>query len=390
MLAQAEPAAPIGILVGSAPSGSSRASSSAAVLASWRGCSWRAASTSIRSATGHASAAISPGIRPRSRTITATCAAEISPARTAAAAAGKIGANASPVNARRGPRSRARSTRAFASTGETRSSVDQQLGRPVTAVLAGHPALGDLGQQPLIDRLQPAPLHLHASQQTRQLRAPQRRQGAASSASTPARSAATLPAAQDRSMYYTLDTSRNRCRIRHVVDNRKRRSSSAACATLAPCVLRCTSSPAARRRSWPWPRRTTRAAWPIPELNHPFSHPDQHPEHVERLADVLGRGHGRAAAVLDRLRRPVAVLYMHAGNGDMTDLGRRFVDCFVPAADDAGLPADPEFRAALRAYMVWAVDDVLAYSPDDADGVPADRAVPRWNWDGAAAPEVGT
>ena len=25
-----------------------------------------------------------------------------------------------------------------------------------------------------------------------------------------------------------------------------------------------------------------------PELNHPFSHPDQHPQHVERLAGTMG------------------------------------------------------------------------------------------------------
>jgi hemoglobin len=72
---------------------------------------------------------------------------------------------------------------------------------------------------------------------------------------------------------------------------------------------------------------------------------------------------------------------MHAGNGDMSDLGRRFVECFVAAADDAGLPPAPEFRAALRAYMEWAVADVLAYSPPDAV-VPADLPIPRWSWDG--------
>ena len=54
---------------------------------------------------------------------------------------------------------------------------------------------------------------------------------------------------------------------------------------------------------------------------------------------------------------------MHSGNGPMDDLGRRFVDCFVLAADDAGLPDDPEFRKALKDYMVWAVSDVLVYSP---------------------------
>ena len=73
---------------------------------------------------------------------------------------------------------------------------------------------------------------------------------------------------------------------------------------------------------------------------------------------------------------------MHAHNGDgMHDLGERFVSCFVAAADDAGLPADPEFRAALRAYMEWAVADVLTYSPVDAV-VPAERPMPRWTWDG--------
>jgi hemoglobin len=118
-----------------------------------------------------------------------------------------------------------------------------------------------------------------------------------------------------------------------------------------------------------------------PELNHPFSHPGQHPEHVERLAaywaEVMGGPPRYSASCGDHS----GVLRMHAGNGDMSDLGRRFVDCFVGAADDAGLPDDPEFRAALRAYMQWAVDEVLAY-PSSAAAVPLGRAMPRWSWDG--------
>ena len=65
----------------------------------------------------------------------------------------------------------------------------------------------------------------------------------------------------------------------------------------------------------------------------------------------------------------------------MTDLGRRFVACFVQAADDAGLPDDPAFRAALRAYMEWAVSDVLVYSPQGAQ-VPTGLPTPHWSWDG--------
>jgi hemoglobin len=77
------------------------------------------------------------------------------------------------------------------------------------------------------------------------------------------------------------------------------------------------------------------------------------------------------------------MLVMHAGNGDMSDLGRRFVRCFELAMDDAGLPADPEFRAAMGAYMRWAVGDVLAH--EDVSTVRPGTAMPRWGWDGLQA-----
>jgi hemoglobin len=120
-----------------------------------------------------------------------------------------------------------------------------------------------------------------------------------------------------------------------------------------------------------------------PELNHPFSHPGQHPQHVERLAaywaEVFGGPPAYAAAGGDHS----TALAMHAGNGDMSDLSRRFVDCFVAAADDAGLPADVEFRAALRRYMEWAVEQFNAF-PDGAEDVPINLPMPRWGWDGLA------
>lgn len=118
-----------------------------------------------------------------------------------------------------------------------------------------------------------------------------------------------------------------------------------------------------------------------PELNHPFSHPGQHPQHVERLAwywaEVLGGPPRYSAAGGNHS----ALVEMHSGNGDVNDLGRRFLECFLLAADDAGLPDDAEFRVALRAYMEWALTDQLAF-PDDATAVPRGRPVPRWSWDG--------
>ncbi|MGH3758017.1 oxidoreductase [Actinophytocola sp.] len=119
-----------------------------------------------------------------------------------------------------------------------------------------------------------------------------------------------------------------------------------------------------------------------PELNHPFSHPDQHPRHVERLAHYWAEVLGGPPRFSESCGDHSAVMRMHSGEGEITDLGRRFYECFVAAMDDAGLPEDPEFRAAMRAYMRAAVDEVLSYGDEPpAAGLP----MPHWSWDGPVA-----
>jgi hemoglobin len=122
-----------------------------------------------------------------------------------------------------------------------------------------------------------------------------------------------------------------------------------------------------------------------PELNHPFSHADQNPLHIPRLAAYWGEVLGGPPAYSQLGGEQSALLVMHSGNGDMTDLGRRFVDCFVVAMDDAGLPDDAEFRAAMQAYMESAVVEFVAY-PDENAEVPLGAPVPHWSWDGQLPP----
>ena len=120
-----------------------------------------------------------------------------------------------------------------------------------------------------------------------------------------------------------------------------------------------------------------------PELEHPFSGSDLHPQHVERLAAYWAEVLGGPARYSRGCADQTHVLWLHSGNGEIDDLGRRFLACFLLALDDAGVPDDPELRACLRAYMEWAVADVLVYSPPEAE-VPAGAAMPRWTWDGLA------
>jgi hemoglobin len=117
-----------------------------------------------------------------------------------------------------------------------------------------------------------------------------------------------------------------------------------------------------------------------PVLNHPFSHPG-HPEHVARLAGYWAEVFGGPPRYSQTCGGQAAMLTIHAGMGAEDDLGVRFVECFVSAADDAGLPDDPDFRRSLRAYMEWAVSDVMSYSPPGTT-VPTPMAIPRWSWDG--------
>jgi hemoglobin len=119
-----------------------------------------------------------------------------------------------------------------------------------------------------------------------------------------------------------------------------------------------------------------------PVLEHPFSHDDLNPEHVERLAAYWTEVLGGPPAFSRECGDHSTLLDMHAGNGDMGDLGERFLRCFVEAMDDARLPEDPAFRAAMRNYMRWAVDDVLSYR--EKEDVPPGMTVPRYGWDGPA------
>jgi hemoglobin len=117
------------------------------------------------------------------------------------------------------------------------------------------------------------------------------------------------------------------------------------------------------------------------ELNHPFSHPGQHPQHVQRLAYYWGEVMGGPPRYSELCGDHSSMLQMHSGNGDMEDLGRRFVSCFVAAMDDAGLPEDGEFRTVMTNYMQWAVNEAISYPDQDAE-VPAELPMPHWSWDG--------
>jgi hemoglobin len=115
-----------------------------------------------------------------------------------------------------------------------------------------------------------------------------------------------------------------------------------------------------------------------PELNHPFSHSS--PQHVDHLAGYWAEVFGGPARY-SALGGHSGMLAIHAGQGRSDEMNTRFIACFMQAADDAGLPDDPEFRATLRSYIEWAVSEVGAYAPQGSVA-PTGRPMPHWSWNG--------
>ena len=101
-----------------------------------------------------------------------------------------------------------------------------------------------------------------------------------------------------------------------------------------------------------------------------------HPEHVAVwLAEVFG---GPAGYTADRGGHP-HMARQHLGRGITEQQRRRWVELLLDAADEAGLPTDPEFRAVFVYYLEWGTRMALVYSGDDPP--PIDAAdVPVWQW----------
>ena len=78
------------------------------------------------------------------------------------------------------------------------------------------------------------------------------------------------------------------------------------------------------------------------------------------------------------------MLAHHRGLNITPEQQFRFATLMSRAADDAGLPADPEFRAAFVGYVEWGTRLAVANSQTGAEVV-GHAPVPRWGW-GVAPP----
>ncbi len=102
----------------------------------------------------------------------------------------------------------------------------------------------------------------------------------------------------------------------------------------------------------------------------------EHRSHVTAWWIEVFGGPARYTSDLGGYERMLA---HHRDLGITVEQRRRFVSLMSVAADDAGLPADPEFRSALLAYLEWGTR--LAFENSQPGAAVAEHApVPRWGW----------
>ena len=106
------------------------------------------------------------------------------------------------------------------------------------------------------------------------------------------------------------------------------------------------------------------------------------PEHVDHLTAFTAESFGGP----DRFTRELGFSHLidvHRDLGITEPQRRRFVELYLAALDEVGMPSDEPFRGAVRSHLEFgsmvAMQNSNAESDDDLHPL---REVPRWTWPG--------
>jgi hemoglobin len=107
---------------------------------------------------------------------------------------------------------------------------------------------------------------------------------------------------------------------------------------------------------------------------------DGRPHHVDHLTAFTAESFGGD----DRFTRELGfdhLIAVHRHLEITEEQRRRFVDLYLAALDEAGLPTDDRFRSAVRAHVEFGSQVAMQNSHATTDeALHPLRAVPRWTW----------
>lgn len=107
----------------------------------------------------------------------------------------------------------------------------------------------------------------------------------------------------------------------------------------------------------------------------------EQPEHVEHFTAFTAETFGGPDRFTREMGGFLHLIDVHRGYKITEEQRQRFVDLYLEAADEADLPHDPPFRAALRSHVEFgsrvATQNSHAETDDQLHPL---RKVPKWPW----------
>ena len=103
------------------------------------------------------------------------------------------------------------------------------------------------------------------------------------------------------------------------------------------------------------------------------------PDHPERVAAWLGETFGGPERYSEDYGGYDRMVSQHIGKALSEDQRARWASLMIQSATEAGLPTDPEFRAAFVSYIEWGTRIAVENSTPGAKP-PQHMPVPRWWW----------
>jgi hemoglobin len=110
---------------------------------------------------------------------------------------------------------------------------------------------------------------------------------------------------------------------------------------------------------------------------------DGKPEHVDRLTAFTAESFGGPDRFTKELGGFDTLIEAHRHLEITEEQRRRFVDLYMAALDEVGMPDDEAFRKAVREHVVFGTHVAMQNSnAKDDDELHPLREVPRWTWSG--------
>jgi truncated hemoglobin YjbI len=106
---------------------------------------------------------------------------------------------------------------------------------------------------------------------------------------------------------------------------------------------------------------------------------DMPPDHPERVATWFGEVFGGPERYTQGYGGYDRMVSQHVGRDLSEGQRARWASLMIRSADEAGLPSDPEFRAAFVSYIEWGSRIAVENSQPGAEP-PGHMPVPRWWW----------